>query len=136
MPTFEDELEKKEMLKINQRLCAAAHTHTFSKGCYSLFFSFPIFFPIIARHSISSLNQGDTAQPLSKLTLSLWYHIPSTDPFSVCTRTLHLLSHMNLPCSESSILIYSVPSTAFLSNLFCVLIFIHTVLDYKNICID
>lgn len=136
MPAFNDELGKKETLKINQHLCVAAHAHTFSKGCYSLFFSPPFFFPLIVRHFISFLNQGDTAQPFCKLTLRLQYHISSTDPFNVCTRTLYLVSHRNLSCSESSILIYSVPSTAFLFNLLCILIFIHIVLDYKNLCID
>lgn len=137
MPAFNDGLGKKETLKINRHLCVAAHAHTFSKGCYSFFFFSPIFFfPLIARHFISFLNQGDTAQTFSKLTLRLQYHISSTDPSNICTRTLYLVSLRNLSCSESSTLIYSVPSTAFLFNLLCILIFIHIVLDYKNHCID
>lgn len=110
-------------------------THS-PKVAIHFFFLPHFFFPLIARHFISFLNQGDTAQPFSKLTLRLQYHISSTDPFNICTRTLYLVSHRNLSCSESSILIYSVPSTAFLFNLLCILIFIHTVLDYKNHCID
>lgn len=161
MPVFKGELGKKETLKINQHFCVVAHDHMFSEGCHSLtlfffsspllifffpliarltplFFFFPtlISFPLIARCFISSLNQEDTAQPFFKLILCLWYHISSTDPLGVCTRTIYPVSHINLSCSTGSILICPMLSATFLFSLLHILIFIHTVLDYKKLFID
>lgn len=142
MAVFKGELGKKETLDINLTL-VCSYTWPCSPRVpihllFFFFFSPPInfFFPLIVRHFISSLIQEDTAQPFFKLILCLWYHISSTDPFSVCTKTIYPVSCVNISCSASSILICPMLSTMFLFNLLHILIFIHTVLDYKNLCID